>query len=181
MKLYRLSLLQDYAISNIWQNIELFFYSALCFFMPLMIGHPQIVVGVAVNAALILAALNLKSYKLLPVILLPSLGVLSRGLLFGPLTIFLLYFIPFIWIGNALLVFSFKFFKLKKKINYFVTLFLGTVFKCSFLFVSALILFKLGIVPAMFLSAMGVMQIVTAIAGGIIALGIHSVKKKFTS
>ncbi len=178
MKLYRISLLQDYALSNIWQNIELFFYSALCFFLPLFVGHPQIVVGIGVNAALILAALNLKGCKLLPVILLPSLGVLSRGLLFGPLTIFLIYFIPFIWISNALLVFAFKFFKLKYKLNYFLTLFLGIVFKCSFLFVSALLLFKLGIVPAMFLSAMGYMQIITAICGGLVAFAVHYTKKK---
>ena len=174
--------LQDYALSNIWQNFELIVYSAVCFFTPLFIGHPQIVVGVLVNTALILAALNLKGAKVLPVILLPSLGVLSKGIIFGPLTIFLVYFIPFIWISNSLLVFAFKFFKLRYKLNYFVTLFLGIVFKCSFLFGAALILYKLSIVPAMFLSAMGFMQIITAAIGGIIAFGIHySVAQEFVN
>lgn len=176
--LYKLSLLQEYTLSNIWQNFELIIYSSICFFMPLFIGHPQIIVGIAVNTALILSALNLKGNKVLPVILLPSLGVLSRGIIFGSLTIFLVYFIPFIWISNALLVFSFKFFNLKKKLNYFLTLFLGIFFKCSFLFASALILFKLNLVPVVFLSAMGFMQIITAVLGGILAFGIHYGKKK---
>lgn len=179
--LSQISNLQDYNISNIFQNMEMLIYSFLCFFTPLFLGHPQLVVGIVVNAALILAALNLKGYKVWPVILLPCLGVLSRGLIFGPLTIFLIYFIPFIWISNALLVFSFKFFNLKKRLNFFLTLFLGTTFKCSFLFVSALILYKLSLVPAVFLSAMGFMQIITALLGGIAAFGIHSVKKKFVS
>jgi len=170
--------LQDYVLTNIWQNFEMIVYSVVCFFAPLMIGHPQIVVGILVNAALILAALNLKGAKVLPVIILPCLGVLSRGIIFGPLTIFLIYFIPFIWISNALLVFAFKFFKLKHKLNYFITLFLGIVFKCSFLFAAALILYKLSVVPVMFLSTMGFMQIITAAIGGIVAFGVHYSKKR---
>jgi hypothetical protein len=175
--MYKLAELQDYAMSNVYENIEMVAYSAVCFFLPLLMGHPQIVVGIAVNAMLVTAALNLKSYKLLPVILLPSMGVLSRGILFGPLIKFLIYFIPFIWAGNAILVFSFKHFKLKKKMNYWLTLAIGTVLKSGFLFLSALVLYKLSIVPAVFLTAMGLMQATTAILGGAAAYGIHYAKK----
>lgn len=175
--MYRLSNLQDYALSHVYENIEMVVYSVICFFIPLLMGHPQIVVGVVVNAALVVAALNLKGYKLLPVILLPSLGVLSRGIIFGPFSVFLVYMIPFIWIGNSILVFSFKHFKLGKKYNYWHTLAIGALLKSGFLFLSAFALYKLGVLPVIFLTAMGVIQVLTAAAGGIAAYGIHYGKK----
>ncbi|PIP14922.1 hypothetical protein COY88_02950 [Candidatus Roizmanbacteria bacterium CG_4_10_14_0_8_um_filter_35_28] len=46
--------------------------------------------------------------KILPVIVLPSLGAILNGVLFGPATIFLYYFLPFIWIGNLILIYSFS-------------------------------------------------------------------------
>lgn len=175
--LYRLANLQDYALGNVYENVELVVYSLVCFFTPFFIGHPQVFVGIVVNAALITAALNLKGYKLLPVIILPSLGVLSRGILFGPLSKFLLYMIPFIWIGNSILVLSFKHFKLGKKYNYWLTLAVGALLKSGFLFLSALVLYKLGIVPVIFLTAMGVIQVATALLGGAAAFGVHYGKK----
>jgi len=181
MNIYKLANLQDYVLPNIYQNFEMILYSVVCFSLPLFIGHPQIVVGVVVNALLITAALNLKGAKLLPVIIVPALGALSRGILFGPFTIFLLYLIPFIWIGNTILVFAFKWLKLHLKQNYWVTLIIGSAAKAGFLFAIAFILFKLNIIPVIFLTAMGTLQLTTAIIGGIVAFGIHEVKKKFTS
>jgi len=175
--MYRLPNLQDYALSHVYENVEMVVYSLVCFFTPFFIGHPQIFVGIVVNAALITAALNLKGYRILPVIILPSLGALSRGILFGPLSKFLVYFIPFIWIGNAILVFSFKHFKLEKKYNYWLTLVAGVLLKSGFLFLSALALYKLGVVPVMFLTAMGIIQITTALGGGVAAFGVHYGKK----
>jgi len=175
--MYRLANLQDYALGNVYENVEMVVYSVLCFFTPLLMGHPQYAVGIVVNAALITAALNLKGYNLLPVIILPSLGVLSRGILFGPFSKFLVYMIPFIWIGNSILVFSFKHFRLEKKHSYWITLGIGTLLKSGFLFISAFALHKLGILPVMFLTAMGLIQIVTAIGGGIAAYGVHYGKK----
>ena len=116
---YKIANLQDYVLGNVHQYFEMVIYTAVCFFIPLFLGHPQIVVGIVVNAMLIAASLNLKGYKLLPIIIMPSLGVLSRGMLFGPFTIFLVYMIPFIWIGNGILVFAFKWLKLHLKMNYF--------------------------------------------------------------
>ena len=107
----------------------------------------------------------------------PSFGVLSRGIIFGPFSKFLVYFIPFIWIGNSILVFSFKHFRLGKRLNYWMTLAIGAIFKSGFLFMAALILYKLAVVPAVFLTAMGIMQAVTALFGGVLAYGIHSAKK----
>ena len=69
------------------------------------------------STAVITSSLNLKGWKLVPVILAPALGALSRGLLFGPMTIYLIYLLPFIWIGNTILVFTFKQLKLNNKLK----------------------------------------------------------------
>lgn len=176
---YKLANLQDYTLSNFHQYFEMVVYSVVCFFIPLMIGHPQLAVGITVNALLVTSALNLKGYKLLPVIMAPALGALSRGVLFGPFTVYLVYMIPFIWIGNTILVFSFKWINLGLKKNYLITLIAGSALKSSFLFLSALLLYKLGIIPVMFLTAMGVMQLATALAGGLAAYPLHHIKKRF--
>lgn len=168
---------QDYGLSYMKENIEMVVYSVLCFFVPLFIGHPQIVVGVAVNASLVLAAFNLRKYKLLPVILLPSLGVLSRGLIFGPFTVYLIYMIPFIWIGNYLLVHAIKRFHLFKRKNRYLSIGLGIAAKVLFLFAAAYVLVNLGVLPAMFLTAMGAIQLYTAVAGSAVALGAQKIKK----
>ncbi|MGV8168449.1 MAG: hypothetical protein ACP5N3_00165 [Candidatus Nanoarchaeia archaeon] len=168
----------DYNLGFMQQYVELFIYSALAFLVPFTLGHPQLIVGILVNAALVLAALNLKDYKLLPVIMLPSIAVLSRGMIFGPFTIFLIYMIPFIWIGNIILVYAFKELKLKRKMNSIVTLIIGAGAKTLFLFLCALLLVKTGMIPAPFLVSMGVLQLYTALLGGILALGIHETKKR---
>ncbi|MBW2992117.1 hypothetical protein KY345_02775 [Candidatus Woesearchaeota archaeon] len=178
--LNKIANLQDYVLGNAAEYFELIIYAGVSFFLPLLMGHPQIVVGIVVNAMLITSALNLKGYKLWPVILLPSLGVLSRGIIFGPFTIFLVYMIPFIWIGNAILVYAFKIMKLHMKINYIFTLVAGAGLKTGFLFLSAFVLFKLGIIPVIFLTSMGLMQLWTALGGGIAAAGVHYTKKRLS-
>ena len=147
------------------ENLELFIYSSICFFLPLFLGHPQILVGIVVNTSLVLAALRLKTKQLLPVIIMPAFGALSRGILFGPFTIYLLYLIPFIWISNALLVYFVK--RMNKKI---FGLSMGALIKSSFLFLAALLLVKLSVIPAIFLVAMGPTQLLTAVSGGTLAL-----------
>ncbi|MBD3249206.1 hypothetical protein GF336_04115 [Candidatus Woesearchaeota archaeon] len=133
--------------------------------------------GIIVNSFLISSSLKFKDYKILPVVVMPSLGALSRGLLFGPYTPFLFYMIPFIWIGNYLLVYAFRQFKLKKKLNYWLSLGMGIVFKAGFLFLTAYIFYIFGVVPAVFLTAMGVMQAITAFGGGVAAFGYEKISR----
>ncbi len=153
------------------ENLELVIYSMTVFFVPFLIGHPQLLVGTIVNAGLVLAGLNLRGYKVFGVAVMPSLAVLSRGIIFGPFTFFILYMIPFIWIGNIAYAYSFNLIK-----NRIAALIAGTIVKVSLLFAVALLLVKIGILPAIFLSAMGLMQLYTAIAGGVLALGINKIK-----
>ncbi|MBU0536399.1 MAG: hypothetical protein KKE20_05500 [Nanoarchaeota archaeon] len=178
---YKLASLQEYSLSNTHQYFEMISYTMFCFLLPIVLSHPQIVVGIAVNAMLVLAGLNLKGYKLLPVIIAPSLGALSGALLFGPFTRFLLYLAPFIWIGNAIFVFSFKLFKLKLKKNYWLTLVIGSALKSGFLFLAALSLYLLGMIPAVFLTAMGILQLITAIGGGAGAFAFQKARIRLAS
>ncbi|MCK4621968.1 MAG: hypothetical protein KAT62_07095 [Desulfuromonadales bacterium] len=169
----------DYGISFVQENIEMIIYSLICLAAPFTIGHPQFLVGVVVNAALVLSALNLRGWKLLPVIILPSIGVLSRGIIFGPFSIYLVYMVPFIWAGNAILVYAIKQFNLQKKLSSAASIGIGAALKTLFLFGSAFALVQLGVLPVVFLTAMGLMQLYTALAGGMLALGIQSAKKLF--
>jgi hypothetical protein len=170
--------LQDYKLNNLVEFWEITLYTIAAFLLPFFIGHPQIIVGVLVNAFLITSALNVRGAKLLAVIVAPVLGALCRGMLFGPFTVFLLYMIPFIWVGNAILVFSFKWLNLERKMNKWVTLIVGSVVKAGFLFGIAYLLVSLNVLPVLFLTTMGLFQLYTAILGGVVAFGIHGVKKK---
>ena len=160
------------------QVVELVAYSFIAFFTPFFIGHPQLLVGTIVNATLILSSVYLKRNFLLPVIFMPSIAVLSRGLIFGPFTIFLLYFIPFIWIGNFIFTMFFKGMYIKNKTNYFITLLSGSFAKALFLFMVALLLFKLNLIPEIFLKTMGILQFTTAILGGIAAFAVIKSREK---
>lgn len=172
--MYEFININKHSYSNKYQTIEMIVFSLAGFLVPLFLGHPQILVGVIVNTALILSAIHLKGYKSLPVIIMPSLGVLCRGLIFGPFTPYLVYMIPFIWFGNFLLVFSFKYFK----INYWLKLSIGIFLKAGFLFSMALIFYKLGLLPLIFLTTMGILQVTTALLGGI---AVFTYEKLFTT
>ena len=175
-----------------WTHVEIFYpailstleitiLSTIALITPIFLRHPQILVGAIINALLIKGALSLKKYQLLPLIILPCIGVVLGGYLFGGLTKFIFYMIPAIWAGNALLVYIFKnkFYKDKKitNINYLITLIKGAFFKTIFLFLTALIMYKLSLIPQAFLIAMGYMQFITVIIGGIIVLGELKIKK----
>jgi hypothetical protein len=177
---YEYKTVKDYSFYLFSNYFETFIYTAACFFLPLFLGHQQLVVGTVVNALLILSALNLKGYKLLPIIIAPSLGALASGLIFGPFTIFLVYMVPFIWIGNTILVSCIKKIRVNMKKNYLFALIAGAGLKSLFLFLSAFILYSLGILPAIFLTAMGILQLITAISGGIFAFITQKARSKLT-
>ncbi len=150
-----------------YQFMEMMALGFLGFMIPLTIGHPQLLVGAAVNAFIIRAALSLPQNKALPVILTPSLGALARGILFGPYTVLLVYMIPFIWAGNYILMYAFKI-KVKNNVNYFATLIAGSLAKAGLIYAAAFMLYSLKLIPAIMLPAMGLMQLATALTGGAI-------------
>ncbi|MCK4798631.1 MAG: hypothetical protein KAT05_14735 [Spirochaetes bacterium] len=144
-------------------------FSIIGFCIPFLIGKPQLFVGCIINALLTLSALCFKKNAQIPLILLPSLGALTRGMLFGPLTIFLVYFIPFIWIGNFIFIWLIKELHITKNINYILSLLIAAIGKALFLGLIAIILINFKIVPKPFLTIMSLTQLITAIIGGMIA------------
>ncbi len=169
--------LQEFKITKNREYIEVVIYSTLSFLVPFLLGHPQLVVGVIVNTALILAALHLKNQKLLPVVLLPSIGVAGRGLIFGPLTHFLFITMPFIWIGNYALVSGIKYLYLKKRINKYLSILLSILAKVTILYLATFLLIEAGVLPKLFATTMGATQLYTAVAGSILALSIQRIIK----
>jgi len=172
---------QEYALTEQREFTEMFLYSWIAFFLPFVLPQPQLVVGITVNALLVLAALNLKGYRLLPVILLPSLGVLASGFVFGVNNQYLLYMIPFIWAGNALFVYLIKKAQLVKKMNRWLALGGAAISKSALLFGAAFALVSISAVPAIFLTSMGIFQLYTAIGGGVAGFALHEVKKKLVA
>lgn len=156
------------------EKYEIIFYALVSFLLPFFIAHPQWVIGIIVNLFLTKVAFNFKLKTALPVILFPSLGVLSAGLIFGSNTHFLLYFIPMIWVGNTIYILTYKFTVFKKNINKWLSPVISAVVKSLVLFLYALLLVNLFSFPKVFLIAMGGLQVVTGVVGGY--LGVISVQ-----
>ncbi|MBU0662105.1 hypothetical protein KJ891_01475 [Candidatus Micrarchaeota archaeon] len=171
--------LQVYSNTYMQETVTLFLLAGFGFLVPFLLGHVQLFVGPVVNAMLVASALFLRGRKILPLVLLPSLGALAGGLLFGPLTIYLIYMIPFIWAGNLIMVYGLKLAHLQMRQNYWFSAAVASAAKAVFLFASAFALYMLGAVPTVFLVAMGIMQFATAIAGSVIAYPLKHVRKFF--
>ncbi len=164
---------RTYDVSRNLEWMEFLLLSATALLVPLIFRHPQIIVGSAVNFILIMAAINTRGWrKLLSLILLPGISATAGGYLFGGLTVFLLYLLPFIWLGNGALVLLFKWLFVIHKRNYFVSLFLSSLAKAACIFIPAYILAQFDILPGLFLYFMGPLQIVTALIGGLCVLPI---------
>ncbi len=163
--------------SKLAQGLVFGAVSIASFFVPISLGHPQWLVGTIVNVCLFLGVIYLPKKYFIPLAILPSLGVLARGLVFGPFTWFLVYFLPFIWLGNLILILVFK--NLFLRLHYVPSLILSSVAKFLFLFVVANLYFKFHIVPALFLQTMGLNQLATALAGGLISFLIFKLYGQF--
>jgi len=142
-------------------------YGILLFLIPILLSH-QLLVGVIVNALIIRASFDHSLKKVFILCLLPSLAVVTTGLLFDTLTSFLLWVMPFIWISNFIIAYVSKKLFLSKEKNFFLSTTIASIAKTIFLFVSVTILFLLGFVPVAFLTAFGILQLVTAQSGAII-------------
>lgn len=141
-------------------------FTALSFTIPFVWGQPQILVGTFVNFLLFASASFLPFELLLPVALMPSVSVLARGMIFGPWTFTLVYMLPFIWMGNLVMVGIFKRIGGREGVEGIGGMMIAAFAKAGFLFLAALALFNFNLVPKIFLTSFGVVQLVTAIAGG---------------
>lgn len=146
-------------------NKSTLFYLTI-FTLPLLNHANQLLVGTAVNLMLFMGAKKLTNKELIPLAILPSIGAITNGVLFGSFTMFLIYFAPAIWLGNYLMM---KVFNQTKNLPTLLRIISSTTVKTGLLFGVALSLVKLSLIPTIFLTAMGTIQFITATTGGILA------------
>lgn len=153
------------------ENSELFVYIAVAAALP-VVGGNQLFVGTAVNAMLILSALHFKGWKPFMLVFFPSICAYLFSALFAGETSFLLYLLPSIWIGNALVVLFFKLF-LASGGAYWKTLLMASFSKAAVIGLSAYALLAIEIIPQSLLLPMSIMQLITALLGGVVAYGLR--------
>ncbi len=138
--------------------------TGIAIILPALI-HQQAITGPIINATLFLSVSLLSPEIAIFVGLIPSLVALSSGLLPAVLA----PMVPFIMIGNAILILTFYYFK---KINYWMGVVIGSLLKFLFLFGSSSIVIHLLLkkeVSVKVASMMSWPQLITALAGGVIA------------
>ncbi|MCB2154300.1 hypothetical protein KQI84_05400 [bacterium] len=163
------------------ENLEFVALAIFAFILPLMLRHPQALVGTAVNTALILGALHLRSWgKLLPLIVLPSVGAIAGGMLFGPdVTLGLALLAPVIWAGNGALVVVLR--RLEDR-RYPAALLAAAAAKTLLIGGGAVALVAAGLLPAALAGVMAPLQFATVLAGGLLAWPLaHLITKTFST
>jgi len=151
------------------ENTKILFWGAIVFCIPIIFSE-QLIAGTIVNLLLIKSAFDYKTKKVFLLALVPSTATFLTGFIFGSLTEQLLLLIPFIWMGNLVLMFFTRkvFEKKKNRNNVSKKLFFIPVIKTALLFVSTVVLFAFGLVPLAFLTIFGAIQLFTGEAGAII-------------
>lgn len=132
----------------------------ILFAIPLLFNQPQLLVGSLVNFCLIFIALNFKKSELLPAIFLPSIAAVLNGALLGSLSPFLVVLMPFVWMANAVLVFSLRYLQINHK-PLIVSLVVSGVLKVAVLYGCTYLLVSLLKLPAAMLVVMGSTQLAT--------------------
>ena len=140
--------------------------------------HQQAITGPIVNATLFVSVFLLGAQNAILVGLIPSLIALSVGTLPAPLA----PMIPFIMMGNTILIISFTFLRRK---NYWLGVILASLLKFLFLFYTTSVVTQLILKKEIAIKAATMMswpQFLTAIAGGVLAyLFLRAVKFKIKS
>lgn len=145
--------------------------------------NSQLIVGTIVNAALVVSAINLKGWaKILGVVTMPSISTILSGYVFGTASVYMVYMIPAIWIGNFALIYSYKFLMLGKNKHYFLAGIVGIIVKVAIIFALFNLINLFGVFPEKLVenlrNAMGMTQLITATLGVIATFVIYKLEKK---
>lgn len=145
-------------------------------------NNSQIIVGSIVNTMLILAALNIKGWsKNIFIVTMPSISTILSGYIFKSASVYMVWMIPAIWLGNFILILAIKYFILKKEKNYIISCIVGIIAKVAIIFGMFSVLNLFNIFPEKMVTnlqtAMGITQLITATIGGIISFIIYKLEK----
>ncbi len=140
----------------------------------------QLIIGTIVNATLFACALKIKDFKkIVALSVLPSISSMTTGILFSGLTLYSKVMLPFIWIGNLVLILGVKY--LIKKNQFIPSAIVSILAKVGIIYggfrlMSYLLKFP-NKINTMFSTTFGIMQLYTASLGLILVLTIMFVKK----
>ena len=145
-------------------------------------GNSQLIVGSIVNTVLVITALNIKGWtKILFIVTMPSISTILSGYVFKSASVYMVWMIPAIWVGNFALVYAFKYIILEKKKNYFLATIIGIICKVTIIFVFFMILKAFNIFPEKLIlnlqKAMSIIQLITATIGCIVSYGIYKIEQ----
>ena len=145
--------------------------------------NSQIIVGSIVNSALIFSAINVKGWKkIIGVVTMPSISTILSGYVFKSASVYMVYMIPAIWIGNFVLIYAYKLIMLEKNKKYFLAGVVGIIAKVLVIFGCFEILNLFNIFPdklvANLQKAMGLIQLITASIGTLIMFIVYQIEKK---
>lgn len=146
-------------------------------------SNSQLIVGSIVNVALIITALNLNGpLKILGVVTMPSVSTMLSGYVFKTASPYMAYMIPAIWIGNFLLIYTYKLLVVSKNKNYILASILGIALKVAVIFGGFSILKACNIFPNKLVAnlqvAMSTTQLITATVGAVITYIVYITEKK---
>lgn len=147
-------------------------FVCVLFFLPLLLSGPQLLVWSIVNLVLIAAVRKLSRSKAWPLAFIPSIAAVIHGVIFWPFTIFLVTMMPAIWLGNLALMYIVS--RVSQK---WLGILTWWIIKAWLLFLIVFILVQNSFLPTVFLKAMGIFQLVTALIGGYVLFGIHKLAK----
>lgn len=146
-------------------------------------NNSQIIVGTVVNTILVISALNLKGWnKTIFVVTMPSISTIMSGYVFKTASIYMVWMIPAIWLGNFVLILSFKYIMIKRNSSYFIAAIIGIIGKVAIIFGIFMLLKAFNIFPVKMISnlqkAMSLIQLITATLGSSFAFVIYKLENK---
>lgn len=146
-------------------------------------SNSQLIVGSIVNVALIITSLNLNGpLKILGVVTMPSVSTMLSGYVFKTASPYMVYMIPAIWIGNFLLIYTYKLLVVSKNKNYILASIVGIALKVAVIFGGFSILKACNIFPNKLVAnlqvAMSTTQLITATIGAVITYIVYTIEKK---
>jgi hypothetical protein len=153
---------------HVTQTARTLGFVCVLFFLPLLLSGPQLLVWSLVNLALIAAVRKLSRSKARWFAFVPSIAAVLHGVIFWPFTIFLVYMMPAVWLGNLALMYIVS--RVSQK---WLGILIWWLVKSWLLFLIAFILIQNSFLPTIFLKAMGIFQLATVLIGGYVLFGIR--------
>ena len=104
--------------------------------------------------------------KLLGLITLPSISAIGSGLIFKSASIYTVYMIPAIWLGNFALVYLYRKLSVQKKVNYILTSIAAILLKAAIIYLCFRLFTLVTVIP-------GTGKVFTALIAAVIGFGIN--------